>query len=47
MNKYIKESLDAGIIHGGGRVFSEKKDKTLKHCINYRDFNHIIAKNKE
>lgn len=52
MEKYIKESLDAGIIRtssspvGAGFFFVAKKDGTLRPCIDYRGLNQITVKNK-
>uniref|UniRef100_A0A3B3HCI3 Gypsy retrotransposon integrase-like protein 1 n=1 Tax=Oryzias latipes TaxID=8090 RepID=A0A3B3HCI3_ORYLA len=52
MELYIKESLAAGIIRpsssplAAGFFFVEKKDKTLRPCIDYRQLNKITVKNK-
>lgn len=52
MEKYISESLAAGIIRpyssplGGGFFFVEKKDTTLRPCIDFRGLNNITVKNK-
>uniref|UniRef100_A0A8C7WS22 Gypsy retrotransposon integrase-like protein 1 n=1 Tax=Oryzias sinensis TaxID=183150 RepID=A0A8C7WS22_9TELE len=52
MEQYIKESLAAGIIRpsssplAAGFFFVEKKDKTLRPCIDYRHLNNITIKNK-
>lgn len=52
MEVYIKESLAAGIIRpsssplGAGFFFVEKKDKTLRPCIDFRGLNNITIKNK-
>lgn len=52
MEKYISESLAAGIIRpssspaGAGFFFVEKKDKTLRPCIDYRGLNDITIKNR-
>eukprot|EP00063_Salmo_salar_P067491 XP_014042326.1 PREDICTED: RNA-directed DNA polymerase homolog [Salmo salar] len=52
METYIGDSLAAGFIHpsssptGAGLFFVEKKDKTLRPCINYRGLNDIIVKNR-
>lgn len=52
MEKYISESLFAGIIRpssspvSAGVFFVEKKDKTLRPCIDYRGLNKITVKNK-
>ena len=51
MDIYIKDSLAAGIIRpssspaGAGFFFVEKKDKTLRPCIDYRGLNDITIKN--
>lgn len=51
MEKYIRESLEAGIIRpssspvGAGFFFVEKKDKSLRPCIDYRGLNSITVKN--
>lgn len=52
MAKYLLESLAAGLIPpssfpvGAGFFFVEKKDKTLRPCIDYRGLNDITVKNK-
>ena len=52
MDKYINDSLAAGIIRpssspaGGGFFFVDKKDKTLRPCIDYRGLNDITIKNR-
>ncbi|KAI3368526.1 hypothetical protein L3Q82_025538 [Scortum barcoo] len=52
MEKYISESLAAGLIRppssplGAGFFFVEKKDKTLRQCIDFRGLNDITIKNK-
>lgn len=52
MDKYISESLAAGIIRpssspaGAGFFFVEKKDKSLRPCIDYRELNSITVKNR-
>ena len=52
MEKYIKESLSAGIIRpssspvGAGFFFVSKKDKSLRPCIDFRGLNNITIKNK-
>lgn len=52
MERYISESLAAGIIRpstsplGAGFFFVEKKDKTLRPCIDFRGLNKITVKNK-
>lgn len=52
MEKYIADSLAAGIIRpssspvGTGFLFGDKKDKTLRPCIDYRGLNKITIKNK-
>lgn len=52
MEKYTQESLAAGIIRpssspvGAGFFFVDKKDKTLRPCIDYRGLNKITVKNK-
>lgn len=52
MEKYINDSLAAGIICpssspvGAGFFFVDKKDKTLRPCIDYRGLNKITVKNK-
>lgn len=52
MEKYIVESLAAGIIWpstsplGAGFFFVEKKNTTLRPCIDFRGLNKITVKNK-
>uniref|UniRef100_A0A669CQG4 Gypsy retrotransposon integrase-like protein 1 n=1 Tax=Oreochromis niloticus TaxID=8128 RepID=A0A669CQG4_ORENI len=52
MEKYITESLATGIIRASsspiavGFFFVEKKDKTLRPCIDFRGLNNITVKNK-
>uniref|UniRef100_A0A8C5EI19 ribonuclease H n=1 Tax=Gouania willdenowi TaxID=441366 RepID=A0A8C5EI19_GOUWI len=52
MEKYVNESLAAGLIRpssspaGAGFFFVEKKDKTLRPCIDYRGLNNITVKNR-
>lgn len=52
MEAYITDSLAAGLIRpstspvGAGFFFVEKKDKTLRPCIDYRGLNDITVKNK-
>ncbi|KAI5085992.1 hypothetical protein C0J45_23069, partial [Silurus meridionalis] len=52
MNQYIQESLAAGIIRpssspaGAGFFFVEKKDKSLRPCIDYRGLNAITIRNR-
>lgn len=52
MEEYITNSLAAGIIRpscsplGARFVFVEKKDKSVRPCINYRGLNTITVKNK-
>ncbi|KAK7922179.1 hypothetical protein WMY93_009081 [Mugilogobius chulae] len=52
MERYIKDSLAAGLIRpssspvGAGFFFVEKKDTTLRPCIDYRGLNEITIKNK-
>lgn len=52
MEKYISESLAAGLIRpssspaGAGFFFVEKKDKSLRPCIDYRGLNAITVKNR-
>lgn len=51
MERYITESLAAGLIRpsspvGAGFFFVEKKDHTLRPCIDYRGLNDITVKNK-
>eukprot|EP00063_Salmo_salar_P095574 XP_014070409.1 PREDICTED: RNA-directed DNA polymerase homolog [Salmo salar] len=51
METYIEDYLAAGFIHpsasptGTGFFFVEKKDKTLRLCIDYRGLNDITVKN--
>ncbi|KAK3556307.1 hypothetical protein QTP70_007134 [Hemibagrus guttatus] len=51
MDTYIQDSLAAGIIWtssspaGAGFFFVEKKDKSLRPCIDYQDLNKITIKN--
>ena len=52
METYIGDSLAAGIIRpsssssvGAGFFFVDKKDKTLRSCIDYRGLNKITVKN--
>lgn len=51
METYINDSLSAGLIHpsscpaGAGSFFVEKKDKTLRLCIDYQGLNNITVKN--
>ncbi len=51
MEKYISDSLTAGIIHpssspaGAGFFFVAKKDGSLRPCIDYRGLNNIMVKN--
>lgn len=51
MDQYIKDSLAAGIIRplsspgGTGAFFVEKKDNTLRPCIDYWGLNNITVKN--
>ncbi|KAF7657497.1 hypothetical protein LDENG_00026390 [Lucifuga dentata] len=51
MEKYIQEALAAGTIRpssspsGAGFFFVEKKDKSLRPCIDYRGLNNITVKN--
>ncbi|XP_061611195.1 complement C1q tumor necrosis factor-related protein 1 isoform X1 [Phyllopteryx taeniolatus] len=51
MKEYVEESLAAGIIRpssspaGAGFFFVDKKDKTLRPCIDYRGLNEITVKN--
>lgn len=51
MESYIKESLSDGLIRpssspvGAGFFFVEKKDKTLRPCIDFRGLNNITVKN--
>ena len=52
MNKYISESLAAGIIRpssspaGAGFFFVDKKDGSLRPCIDYRGLNDVTVKNR-
>uniref|UniRef100_A0A3Q3FKI6 Gypsy retrotransposon integrase-like protein 1 n=1 Tax=Kryptolebias marmoratus TaxID=37003 RepID=A0A3Q3FKI6_KRYMA len=52
MKTYIEDSLASGIIRpstspvGAGFFFVEKKDKSLRPCIDYRGLNQITIKNK-
>lgn len=52
MEEYIQGALSAGIIRpssspaGAGFFFVEKKDKTLRPCIDYRGLNDITVKNR-
>uniref|UniRef100_A0A674NT72 ribonuclease H n=1 Tax=Takifugu rubripes TaxID=31033 RepID=A0A674NT72_TAKRU len=52
MEKYITESVAAGLIRpssspvGAGFFFVEKKDKSLRPCIDYTGLNDITVKNK-
>ncbi len=52
MDKYIKESLNAGLIHpsslpaGAGFFFVKKKDGSLRPCIDYRGLNNITIRNR-
>uniref|UniRef100_A0A3B4X4G4 Ty3 transposon capsid-like protein domain-containing protein n=1 Tax=Seriola lalandi dorsalis TaxID=1841481 RepID=A0A3B4X4G4_SERLL len=52
MEEYIQDSLVAGIIRpssspaGAGFFFVEKKDKSLRPCIDYRGLNDITIKNR-
>ena len=52
MEDYVRDSLAAGIIRpssspaGAGFFFVEKKDKTLRPCIDYRGLNDITVKNR-
>ena len=52
METYINDSLAAGLIRpssspaGAGFFFVEKKDKTLRPCIDYRGLNDITIKNR-
>ncbi|XP_067231407.1 bromodomain-containing protein 8 isoform X8 [Chanodichthys erythropterus] len=52
MDKYIRESLDAGLIRpssspaGAGFFFVKKKDGSLRPCIDYRGLNDITVKNR-
>lgn len=50
--KYVEELLAAGFIHpslspaGTGFLFMNKKDKTLRPCIDYRGLNEITICNR-
>ncbi|KAF7640957.1 hypothetical protein LDENG_00003150, partial [Lucifuga dentata] len=52
MDKYIQSSLVAGIIRpssspaGAGFFFVEKKDKSLRPCIDYHGLNKVTIKNR-
>lgn len=52
MEQYITDSLASGLIRpsaspvGAGFFFVEKKDKTLRPCIDFRGLNDITVKNK-
>ena len=52
MENYISESLANGLIRpssspvGAGFFFVEKKDKSLRPCVDYRGINNITVKNK-
>ncbi|KAL0162278.1 hypothetical protein M9458_041674, partial [Cirrhinus mrigala] len=52
MDKYIRESLHAGLIRhssspaGAGFFFVQKKDGSLRPCIDYRGLNDITVKNR-
>uniref|UniRef100_A0A3Q2ZPZ1 ribonuclease H n=1 Tax=Kryptolebias marmoratus TaxID=37003 RepID=A0A3Q2ZPZ1_KRYMA len=52
MKSYIEDSLASGIIRpfmsplGAGFFFVQKKDKSLRPCIEYRGLNQITVKNK-
>ncbi|XP_061550331.1 uncharacterized protein LOC133411694, partial [Phycodurus eques] len=52
MKEYVEESLAAGLIRpssspaGAGFFFVDKKDKTLRPCIDYRGLNDITVKNR-
>lgn len=52
METYINDSLATGIIQqsssptGAGFFFVEKRDKTLRPCIDYRGLNDIMIKNR-
>lgn len=52
MENYISESLATGLIRpssspvGAGFFFVEKKDTTLRPCVDYRGLNDITVKNK-
>ncbi len=51
MDKYIRESLNAGLIRpssspaGAGFFFVKKKDGSLRPCIDYRGLNDITIRN--
>jgi hypothetical protein len=48
----LKELLDLGLVRptvshlGGTGIFVKKKDGSLRLCIDYRDLNHAIVKNR-
>lgn len=52
MNKYIEESLSAGLIRpssspaGAGFFFVKKKDGGLRPCIDYRGLNEVTIRNR-
>ncbi|KAI7807004.1 hypothetical protein IRJ41_017305 [Triplophysa rosa] len=52
MVKYIRDSLNAGLIRpssspaGAGFFFVQKRDGSLRPCIDYRGLNEITVKNK-
>ncbi|KAI7799341.1 Pol polyprotein, partial [Triplophysa rosa] len=52
MDKYIQECLQAGLVRhssspaGAGFFFVQKKDGSLRPCIDYRGLNEITVKNK-
>ncbi|KAI7791583.1 hypothetical protein IRJ41_025951 [Triplophysa rosa] len=52
MDRYIRDSLQAGLIHrssspaGAGFFFVQKKDGSLRPCIDYRGLNDITIKNR-
>ncbi len=52
MDRYIRESLQAGLIRhssspaGAGFFFVQKKDGSLRPCIDYRGLNDITVKNR-
>ena len=52
MDEYINNSLAAGIIRpssspaGAGFFFVDKKDKSLRPCIDYRGLNDVTIKNR-
>lgn len=52
MRKYVDESLAAGLIRrssspaGAGFFFVDKKDKSLRPCIDYRGLNDITIRNR-